>query len=92
MYVHVVAWLHLWSLTLTNPKFKALAGSAKGDELQKLVKSNSEAAYYYGKTLSSQYYIGTELPKAFGKIDSIVGGEDAVIKTYPAVFTGAPEE
>ena len=92
MYVQVVAWLHLWSLTLTAPKLKAIAGNAKGDELEKLVKSNSEAAYYYGKTLSSQYFIGVELPKAFGKIDSILGGEDAVLKTSPAVFTGAPEE
>ncbi|MBN2402932.1 MAG: acyl-CoA dehydrogenase [Spirochaetes bacterium] len=92
MYIVVLSWLHLWSLTLTVPKFKALAGNAKGDELQKLINSNSEAAYYYGKNLSSQYFIGTEIPKVIGKIESIVGGEDAVIKTSPAVFTGALEE
>jgi hypothetical protein len=92
MYVQVLAWLHLWSLTLTVPKLSALAKGSKGDDLQKLMSSNSDAAYYWGKTLSSRFFIGVELPKAFGKIDSILGGEDAVIETARAVFTGAPEE
>ncbi|MFH0977329.1 MAG: acyl-CoA dehydrogenase [Spirochaetota bacterium] len=92
MYIQVLAWLHLWSLTITVPAFKVLAGDMKGDDLQKLINNNSEAAYYQGKILSSQFFIGIELYKAFGKIDSILAGEDAVIKTSSAVFTGAPEE
>jgi alkylation response protein AidB-like acyl-CoA dehydrogenase len=92
MYLVLLSWLHLWSLTISAPKFKAIAGNAKDGELQKLIESNSEAAYYYGRVLSSQYFIGTEIPKAIGRIESILGGEDAVIKTSPAVFTGALEE
>jgi alkylation response protein AidB-like acyl-CoA dehydrogenase len=92
MFMMNLAWMHLWSLAITQPKMKEITGSAKGEERQKIIDSNSEAAYYTGKVLSSQYYIGAELPKYFGRIDSILGGEAAVVKTSPAVFTGAPEE
>jgi alkylation response protein AidB-like acyl-CoA dehydrogenase len=92
MYLVLLSWLHLWSLTITLPKFDAIAGKAKDGELQKLVESNSEAAYYYGRILSAEYFIGTEIPKAIGRIEAILGGEDAVIKTSPAIFTGALEE
>ncbi len=92
MYLVLLSWLHLWSLTLSIPKFKEAAGDAADHALQKLVESNGETAYYYGRILSAQYFIGTEIPKAIGRIEAILGGEDAVIKTSPAIFTGAPEE
>jgi len=42
----VLAWLHLWSLTITTPKRTAILGDAKGEERQKIFSENSEAAYY----------------------------------------------
>lgn len=89
MYMMAMAWVHLWSLTITLPKLKAIAGDLKGAERNKLLQDNSEAAFYQGKVLSSQFYIGVEMPKYFGKIDSLLGGEAAVIKATPDVFTGA---
>lgn len=92
MYMLVLAWLHLWSLTITTPKMKEIMGDAKGEERQKLINDNKEAAYYSGRVLSSQFYLGVEFPKYFGKIESILMNELAAIKVSSLVFTGAPEE
>jgi hypothetical protein len=42
--------------------------------------------------LSSQFYIGAEFPKFFGKAECILGGEAAVIKVTTPCFTGALDE
>ncbi|MFH0974822.1 MAG: acyl-CoA dehydrogenase [Spirochaetota bacterium] len=91
MFMMVLAWLHLWSLSISLPKLKQLTGKAKGEELQKIINNNAEAAFYYGKVLSSQFFIGAEFPKFFGKIDCILKGETAVVEAVPAAFTGSPE-
>lgn len=88
-YQLVMAWLHLWSLTITVPKMKAFLGDTKGDERQKIINENNEAAYYNGRVLSSQFYIGAEFPRFFGRAECITGGESAVIKSSSACFTGA---
>jgi hypothetical protein len=92
MYMLAMAWIHLWMLTITLPKMKQLAGDAKGEERAKLLQDNAEAAYYTGKVLSSQYYIGAEFPKFFGRIESLLVGEAAVVKAAPEIFTGALAE
>jgi len=92
MYMLAMAWAHLWMLTLTIPKMKKLVGDVKGEERAKLLADNAEAAYYSGKVLSSQFYIGSEFPKYFGRIESLLGGETAVIKCSPEIFTGALEQ
>ncbi len=86
------AWLHLWSLTITTKKFNELVGDRKGDERNKFINDNLEAAYYSGRVLSSQYYIADCFPPFFGRIDSILSGESDVVKFSDAIFTGAPEE
>jgi hypothetical protein len=85
----VLSWLHLWSLTITTPKMKAILGAAKGEERQKIISENNEAAYYSGRMLSSQFFIGSEYPKYFGRIECIMGNEAAAIKAVPENFTGA---
>ncbi|MBN2158440.1 MAG: acyl-CoA dehydrogenase [Spirochaetes bacterium] len=86
------AWTHLWALTVVTPKAKELTGDKKGADLEKLLADNAEAAYYTGRVLSGQFYIGAEFQKFFGKCDYILAGEAAVVKASPAVFTGAPEQ
>ncbi len=88
----VLAWLHLWSLTITIPKSKQIFGDAKGEERAKIINDNMEAAYYNGRVLSSQFYIGAEFPKFFGRAECVLGGEAAVIKSNAATFTGALDE
>ncbi|MBE3140870.1 MAG: acyl-CoA dehydrogenase, partial [Thermoplasmata archaeon] len=87
-----VAWLHLWSLTITIPQMKKIIGDAKGEQRQKIVTENNEAAYYSGRVLSSQFFIGSEFPKYFGIIECIMGNEGAAIKSVPENFTGALKE
>jgi alkylation response protein AidB-like acyl-CoA dehydrogenase len=92
LYHFVLAWMHLWSLTITTPKLKELIGDAKGEDRQKIIDENEEAAYYNGRVLSSQFFIGADFPKFFGRADCILSGESAVIKASTPCFTGALDE
>lgn len=92
MFMLCIAWTHLWSLTITQPKMKQLVGDRKGEDREKFIKDNFEAAYYSGKVIASQYYIGMEFPKFFGNIEAMLFGEAAVIKASDPIFTGALEQ
>jgi len=92
MFVMTLGWLHLWSLTVAQPKMAQLIGDKKGEELDKLLMDNQEAAYYRGRVLSSQYYIGALFPELFGKAEAILNLESAVVKANEYIFTGAPAE
>lgn len=91
MYLLTLAYLHLWSLTLTTPKMKALIGNAKGAELEAKLKNDKEAAFYYGKALASQFFIGAEFHHFFGIIDYLLSGDTSVVETSDDIFTGALE-
>jgi len=81
------AWMHLWSMTAAIPKLKALTGDLA---LEAVVKDNTEAAFYCGKILSDQCYIGTELKHLHGYLDYIMTGEPAVVNgCSEEIFTGA---
>ncbi len=92
MFPLTLAWLHLWSLTITIPKVKAIIGDAKGEERQKKIAADAEAAYYNGRMLSAQFYIGAEFPKFWGMMDCIMNNEGAALKVASECFTGAPLE
>ena len=92
MFPLIVAWLHLWSLTITIPKSKSLMGDAKGADRKKILEENDEAAYFSGRVLSSQFFIGAEFPKFFGMVECIMNNEGAAIKVDSANFTGALKE
>jgi hypothetical protein len=85
------AWMHLWSLSICAPKLKEIAGDAQGDAVKTLAGDNSEAAFYYGKVLSSRFYLGSEFRKYFGLLESVVYGEKAVVESFGHIFTGALE-
>lgn len=52
--------------------------------VEAVAKDNTEAAFYYGKILSDQFYIGTGLKHLHGVLDYITTGE-------PAIVNGCPE-
>ena len=91
MFQLVLAWLHLWSLTISIPRMKAIVGNAQAEERQKIISESNEAAYYSGRVLSSQFYIASEFPKYFGKIECIMNNEAAGIEAVRENFTGALE-
>ncbi len=86
------AWLHLSSITLSIPKMKALVGDRKGKEKEQLLADNPEAAFYSGKVLSGQFYLGAEFSKFFGEAEYILSSESAVEEASTAIFSGALEE
>jgi len=86
------AWLHLWSMTITLPELKKICGEASAEKVELIAKDNSEAAYYYGRVLSSRFYIGTEFRKFFALADSILAGETAATNSFSEVFSGALHE
>jgi alkylation response protein AidB-like acyl-CoA dehydrogenase len=92
MFPLISAWLHLWSMTITIPKMKALVGDLKGADRKKLLADNDEAAYYSGRVLSSQFYIASEFPKFFGKVECIMNNDISAIVASADVFTGALKE
>ncbi len=92
MYMLAIAFAHLWALTVCQPQMKALVGDKKGEERDQLMKDNDEAAFYTGKVLSAQFYLGFEFPKYFGRIEALMWGETAVIKATEEIFTGALAE
>ena len=83
------AWMHLWSLSISTPKLKAIAGDVAGEKVVAKVKDNVEAAFYYGKVLSDRFYLGSELKHLYGFLDYITAGESAVGESFEDVFTGA---
>lgn len=91
MFMIVLAWMHLWSLTITLPKMNEIVGDSQGEERQKMLAEDQEAAFYSGKVLSSQFFLGVEMPKYVGRIESILKGEAASIKASEEIFTGAAE-
>jgi hypothetical protein len=86
------AWMHLWGLTVAAVKMKELVGDEKGEERDKLLAENNEAAYYTGRVLSGQFYLGSEFQKFFGYTEYLLFGETAVNKATSSIFTGALEE
>ncbi len=86
------AWMHLWGLTVATAKMKELVGDKKGEEREKLLAENNEAAYYTGRVLSGQFYIGSEFQKFFGYTEYLLFGETSVTRATSAIFTGALEE
>lgn len=83
------AWMHLWSLTITIPKLKAIAGDVSGEKVVSMVKDNAEAAFYYGRILSARFYLGSEFGHFQGYLDYITSGEQAVVEAFDEIFTGA---
>ncbi|HQJ08203.1 MAG TPA: acyl-CoA dehydrogenase, partial [Deltaproteobacteria bacterium] len=87
-----IAWMHLWSLTLTKPKLESLAGGKTGDGLEEILGRDREAAFYYGKVCASEFWLATEFPKYFGKINAILQAEKIGIQPGTMAFsTGFPD-
>jgi len=85
------AWMHVWALSLCGPRLMEIAGENSGDKPAAAAQENPEAAFYYGKVLSSRFYLGTEFKKYFGLIESVMSEEGAVTEAIDDVFTGVLE-
>ena len=69
MYMLCLAWMHVWGLSAAAPKMKELSDA-----------NGAEAAFYRGRVLASRFYLGTEFPKYFGRVEGILRGEEALME------------
>jgi len=86
----VLAWMHLWCLMLARPKLSALTADAKGEALAEVIARDAEAAFYYGKVCASEFWLASEFPKYFGKLDGISRSETVDFLPGYAVFSSHP--
>ncbi len=84
-------WMQLRGLIHAIPRMNALLEGRKGEERDKFINENSEAAFYSGRVLSGQFYLGSEFHTFFGQAEYVLSGETAVIKASDVTFTGALE-
>ena len=91
LFMLALAWSHLWAMTIAVPKMKEHLGDAKGQEREAIINDNGEAAFYSGRVLSARFYLESEFPKYFGRIEAIRSGDTSVITATSAQFTGALE-
>jgi hypothetical protein len=87
-----LAWMHLWSLTLTIPKQQQLIGTVDSEERKKILAENSEAAFYEGKILASRFFIMKEFNKYSAYIDAVMSEDRAVLDAVDEIYTGMPVE
>jgi hypothetical protein len=85
-----MAWMHIWSLTLTLPRVSSLTGGSNGDTLEAILERDKEAAFYYGKACASEFWLATEFPKYFGKIEAILQTDKLSVLPEAAVFSTVP--
>jgi len=91
MYLLAIAWMHLWSMTVSVPKVRVLVGNVQGDELKAILEDDNEAAFYYGRTLSSRFFLRDEFPQFFGMMEGLFNNEESLREALPEVFTGTIE-
>ena len=80
----LLAWLHLWQLTVAIPKLEALA--AEVDEPAAVCKKK-EGAFYYGKVAAALFFIETLLKRTDGKLEELMSDSDLVVKLPDKAFS-----
>ncbi|WP_319409452.1 acyl-CoA dehydrogenase [uncultured Desulfosarcina sp.] len=84
----VLAWLHLWQLTVAQPKLAAaLGGVPKADSLKALAMKKADA-FYFGKVSSARFFIDTLLKTTRGKLEELTSLADPVVEMFDKAFTG----
>ncbi|MBE0599537.1 MAG: acyl-CoA dehydrogenase [Desulfuromonadales bacterium] len=81
-----LAWLHLWQLTIAEPKLMEAVGAKGKGEREAILAKNKNAAFYYGKVMAGQFYIGTLLKNSFGKFERLRAEENPVIDMFEKSF------
>ena len=86
----MLGWMHLWCLALVRPKLSSLTAGAKGEALIEILERDAEAAFYYGKACASEFWLATEFPKYFGKLEGISLGEKVDFLPGNTMFLSHP--
>ncbi len=83
----LVGWLHLWQMMIAYPKLKE-ATATPVSEPHPAMLGDKSSAFYYGKVLSAQFYIGTLLKRTVGKLNELKADSAPVIDMFAEAFAG----
>ncbi|MBI5895355.1 MAG: acyl-CoA dehydrogenase C-terminal domain-containing protein, partial [Desulfobacterales bacterium] len=84
----VLAWLHLWQLSVAYPKLAAITkGKPEADALKALAGKKADA-FYFGKVCSARFFITTLLKRTRGKLEELAAPADPVVEMFDKAFTG----
>jgi len=84
----IMAWMLLWRAVVAQPALEELIGNAQGEDLDKLVEKNKNAAFYAGQIKSAEYFIEAVLPVTLGRMSAIEAGSKAVVAIPEPAFGG----
>lgn len=87
-----MAWMQIWSLSLTIPELNNIIAKKSNKDLKKIVPENNEAAYYSGKIIASKFWLNTEFPKFSGRIEAILTDDTSISDAVNEMFTGSVDE
>lgn len=82
----VLAWIHLWQLSIAYPKLQKIVGQADGQAKQKIINKKRTAAFYNGKVVGARYFIGVLLKQTFGKIELLKATKEAAFEISEKSF------
>jgi alkylation response protein AidB-like acyl-CoA dehydrogenase len=82
----ILAWMHLWRVTVAVPELEKLVGGM--DEALRTEKAagNRKVAFYEGKVRTAEFYIRSLLPATLGKMDAILATDNSVVDIPDAAF------
>lgn len=84
----IVAWMLLWRAVVARPALDELIDGANGEELEKLIEKNKNAAFYAGQIKSAEYFIEAILPVTLGRMNAIESNSKAIVDIPEPSFGG----
>ncbi len=84
----IIAWMLLWRAAEASPKLADLIGGVSGEEREKAIEKNKDAAFYDGQVKSAAYFIRRVLPVTLGKFAAITFDDDTTIAMADRSFGG----
>ena len=84
-----VGWLLLWQAVIAEEKIAAIKNKRdikSPEELNTLIKENSEAAFYSGKLVSARYFTSNVLSQSAAKANCIIKGDKAALDIAEEAF------
>lgn len=85
----LVGWMFLWQAQLAIRKLQAIfekAGAKEENAKKQVINNSPRAAFYAGKLVTAQYYLGTILPLVTGKFQSIRKNDKSFLKMEEFFF------
>ncbi len=86
----VLAWLLLWQATVAKEKLSLLAGGEGAEttgKMSDLAGVDRDVAFYTGKIGTAKFYIGSLLPRIYGKVRQILSPESEYLTMPENAFS-----